>query len=346
MKLKLNLIFLLVVLAVLVIPTGAMAKGLYDDKIITGGTYSLESGETLDGNLIVFGGVVVTAVDSTVKGDTVLMGGTLTIDGVVEGNVVGIGGSVVLGENAVIMEDVIVVAGTLNRDSGAVVEGQVVNGFQIPYSWIALRKIDLPNFPQSDLHISSLWSGLWFFFRTFLWAAIAALIAIFLPNPTDRVSRAIVSQPILSGGVGLLTALVAPIVLLIIAITIILIPISLLGVFILIAAWFFGRVSLGMEVGRRIGNAFHKDWPAAVDAGIGTFALLLVIDGIGSLIPCVGWIVPALVGILGLGGVILTLFGTRSYPPEIIGADARHLSSVESTDISNTPANAGKTDKF
>ena len=328
MKLKLNILVLLVIVAMLVIPGNAMAKGLQDDKIITGGTYTLESGETLDGNLIVFGGVVVTAMDSTVKGDTVLMGGTLTIDGIVEGNVVVIGGSVTLGKNAVIEEDLTVIAGTLNRDSGAVVEGQVVHGFQIPYSWIALRRIDIPNIPQIDFPFSPLWSGLWFFFRTFLWAAVAALVTIFLPNPTDRVSRVIVSQPILSGGVGLLTALVTPVVLLILAITIILIPVSLLGALILFVAWFFGRVSLGMEVGRRIGNAFHKDWPVAVDAGLGTFALVLVTDGIGSLVPCVGWIIPTLVGILGLGGVILTLFGTRAFPPEIPGTEARIPPSV------------------
>jgi hypothetical protein len=144
------------------------------------------------------------------------------------------------------------------------------------------------------------------------------------------------SQPILSGGVGLLTALVAPMILVILAITIILIPVSLVGVLVLGIAWFFGRVALGMEVGRRIGNAFHKDWPVAVDAGLGTFALVLVIDSIGSLIACVGWIVPAMVGILGLGGVILTLFGTRSYPPQNPGSNVTIPATTQSPDVSLT----------
>lgn len=342
MRLKLSFFFLLAIVVVVLIPANAMAKGLQDDKIIMGGTYTLESDETLDGNLIIFGGAAVTAKDSTIKGDTALLGGTLTIDGVVEGNVVVIGGTVTLGKNAVVEEDLTVVAGTFNRDSEAVVQGQIIHGFQIPYSWIALRKIDLSNIPRNDFPFSTLGRGLWFFFRIFLWAAVAALLAIFLPNPIDRVSRAIVSQPILSGGVGLLTALVAPILLLILAFTIILIPISLLGVLILAAAWFFGRVSLGMEVGRRIGNAFHKDWPAPIDAGLGTFALVLVVDGIGSLVPCVGWIIPTLVGILGLGGVILTLFGTRSYPPEIPGSALYIPPSIAPTDTSKPPSNLDK----
>lgn len=316
MKLNLKLLLLVILVAVLFMPGTAMAKGLQDDKVITGGTYTLQSGEILDGNLIIFGGVVTTLMNSTVEGDTVLMGGTLTINGNIAKNVVAIGGIVTLGNTAIIHGDLIVVAGTLNRENGAVVEGQVVNGFQIPRNWIDFRGIDVPDVPQIGSQFTPLWKGLWFFFRTFLWAAVAALIAIFFPNPTDQVARAIASQTILSGGVGLLTAIVAPLVLLILAITIILIPVSLLGILVLGAAWCFGRVSLGMEVGRRIGNAFHKDWPAAVDAGLGTFALVLMVDGIGDLIPCIGWIIPTLVGILGLGGVILTLFGTRSYPPQ------------------------------
>jgi hypothetical protein len=267
------------------------------------------------------------------------MGGTLSIDGIVAGNVVGIGGVVTLGEHAVIEGDLIVIAGELNREDGAVVEGQVVNGFQIPYSWLALRRINVPDIPdvtQVGFPFSPIWSGLWFFFRTFLWAAVAALVVIFVPNPTDRVARAITAQPILSGGVGLLTTIVSPLVLLLLGITIILIPVSLLGALILVVGWFLGRVALGMEVGRRIGNAFHKDWPAAVDAGLGTFTLVLVVDGMGSLIDCVGWIVPALVGIMGLGGVILTLFGTRSYPPHDSGIEIHDTAQIEANDPSRS----------
>ncbi len=199
MKLILKLLLLVILIVVLFIPGTAMAKGLQDDKVITGGSYTLQSGEILDGNLIIFGGVVTTLMNSTVEGDTVLMGGTLTINGNIAKNVVAIGGIVTLGDNAIIHGDLIVVAGTLNRENGAVVEGQVVNGFQIPRNWIDFRGIDVPDVPQTGSLFTPLWKGLWFFFRTFLWAAVAALIAIFFPNPTDRVARAIASQTILSG---------------------------------------------------------------------------------------------------------------------------------------------------
>ena len=61
---------------------------------------------------------------------------------------------------------------------------------------------------------------------------------------------------------------------------------------------------------------FEKDWPLPVAAGVGTFALALVVDSVGTFIYCVGWLVPALIGLFGIGGVILTRFGTQQYPQE------------------------------
>jgi hypothetical protein len=134
----------------------------------------------------------------------------------------------------------------------------------------------------------------------------------------ERVTRAIAGQPILSGGVGLLTVIVAPLLFILLAITLILIPVSLLGLLLLAIAWFFGRIAIGLLVGKRLGATIKQDWPAPLAAGLGTFCLVLVIDGIGTIIPCVGWLVPAVVGLVGLGGVLLTRFATQSYPPPTI----------------------------
>jgi hypothetical protein len=140
---------------------------------------------------------------------------------------------------------------------------------------------------------------------------------MFLPRPTERVARTIVEQPVTAGGVGLLTIIVAPLMLVGMAITLILIPVSLLGVVVLVVAWFFGHIAIGYEVGRRLGIALNQDWPLAVAAGIGTFLVTLISSGIDQLVFCIGWMVPFLVGVLGLGGVILTRFGAQAYPPPV-----------------------------
>ncbi len=314
MKRIFNFIFVIVLLATFALPGPAYAKGFQDDKIVAGGTFILTNGDTLDGNLLIFGGSATLEKGSQVNGDVVLLGGTLNIDGQITGNVVGFGGVVNLGQLAVVEGDLTTLAATLNRDKGSRVEGQVVNGFQTPFHF-EFPGVTVPSAQNVRLSVMPIWSVMWFFFRTFLWAALAVLVVMFLPAATHRTADAIVSQPVLVGGIGLITTVIAPLLLIGIAITIILIPISLVGALAMVVAWFFGRIVIGFEVGRRMAEMLKQDWPVAVAAGIGTFILALVVDGANEVIPCVGWLFPVMVGMLGLGAVILTRFGTQTYPP-------------------------------
>jgi hypothetical protein len=148
----------------------------------------------------------------------------------------------------------------------------------------------------------------------------------------------------MAGGVGLLTVIVTPIILLLLAITCILSPISLLGAMALVVAWVFGRIAIGLEIGNRIAKSFDRDWPIPLAAGVGTFGLALVVDSVGTFIPCVGWLIPTLVGLFGLGGVVLTRFGTQAYPaeeeapfPAELIEDSEPLAIVEQVQESDTP---------
>lgn len=318
---KITIFFVLLVS--FVVPSTAMAKGIYDDKIVAGGTFTLNSGETLDGNLLIFGGAVTLEEESLVEGNVSLMGGTISIDGRVEGDVIGFGGVIRLGEASEVDGDLTALGAVVHRDPGAVVGGQVIKGidgpftFPSPFSFVP----DVPDVPRVpylpdfNVGVNPLWAGLWFFFKTFLWAALAVLVVMFLPNPIERTADAIVAQPVLSGGVGLLTVIVMPILLVILAITIILIPVSFVGGFALGLAWFLGRIAVGYEVGRRLAKTLNKDWAPAVSAGVGMFLLALVVDASGQLIQCIGWIFPTIVAVVGIGGLLLTRFGTQIYPP-------------------------------
>lgn len=337
MKKSILVVFVLVVLAALAIPGTVLAKGLHEDKIVTGGLYTLASGETLDGSLIIFGGVATLETDSRVTGDVVLVGGAVTIDGTVEGDVVGVGGTVTLEDDANLAGNLTTVAATLSRDENAEVAGQVITGIDIPFGFTGFRGIQVPNISDFRPQISPVWNAMWFLFRTFLWAALAALLVIFFPNPTTRTAQAITTQPLLAGGLGLLTAIVAPLLLIAMAVTIIGIPVSLLGSLILVIAWVMGFVAVGLELGLRIGRSFHRDWPLAVAAGIGTFILALVVNSLDALLPCIGWVIPALVGMLAVGGVILTRFGTQTYPP----THGKDLVSAESG-IPSPPHESGE----
>jgi hypothetical protein len=74
-------------------------------------------------------------------------------------------------------------------------------------------------------------------------------------------------------------------------------------------------VAMGLEVGNRLSEATNQEFQPVVAAGLGTLILGLVINGIG-LIPCIGWVVPFLVGIIGTGAVLMTRFGRHEYGVE------------------------------
>lgn len=325
MKSSYKLIFILTLLIALALPGTASARGLASgkaaDQLVLGGSYTLRNGETLNGNLVVLGGNATLEQGSRVNGDLLLFGGNVQAGNEIHGNVAAFGGNLSLENTALVTGNVSYVGGNLDRAPGARIEGQVTNGFRgvtpfvFPFSGVQIGNGS--TFTPVRLFIDLIW----FLFRTFLWAALAVLAIMFLPRNVERVSQAIVQAPVISAGVGLLTAIVAPLALIVLAITILLIPVSLLGALLLVITWAFGLISLGFEVGKRLAHALNQVWAPAAQAGIGTFVLMFIVDGINAVfgrvgfLGCVFWILPFLAGILGLGAVLLTRYGTAFYPP-------------------------------
>lgn len=318
MKHKKTYILLLLTL-ILLWPTTAFAKEPFDDKVVFGGTYTLESGETHDGSLVVFGGAVTIEPDATVNGDVVLIGGTVDVGGTVNGSVVGIGGAVRLEEEAYVNGDLFTLGATLRRAAGARVNGQVINGIDLPATINVPEGVEggdlIPAIPATPPNVTVRTNPfleiIWFFFRIFLYAALAVLLVMFLPKHVDRVRRAALDQPLIAGGAGLLTAILAPLALVAITITIILIPVTILAILLLFVAWFIGWVALGSEVGSRVTNSLKIEMAPAISAGVGTLILFFVFGGLRELIPCLGLVPYILIGFWGLGAVLITRFGTQ-----------------------------------
>jgi hypothetical protein len=319
---------LITVLLALAVPSTAFAKGLSDDQVVFGGQFTLRSGEEMDGNLVVFGGSVELESGSTVDGDVVVFGGIVDADGTITGNVVGIGGPVNLGESAVVEGDVVSVGAPIKRSPGAIVEGEVVDTIQGPFTFSFPGEMQAfpggVQLPVMDMHFNPLVSLVQFILWLFVGTVVATLVVLFVPEHIERVAFTAVSSPLPSLGIGLLTAVLVPpllifmiLLMIILIVTICLLPFALLAViFVAVVAWAFGLIALGYEVGKRLAKGLNRDWAPPLSAGIGTFLLLLVVNGLG-MIPCIGWIFPLLAGMLGLGAVILSRFGTRVYPEYI-----------------------------
>lgn len=305
-------LLLLVLMAMLALPASALAQdGGGNGKVVFGGTYQLKSGETLNGSLAVFGGEATLEAGSTVNGDIALSGGTLSIQGMVNGNVAVLGGTVFIGDTAHVRGDITTLGGSVSRSDKAKIDGSITNG---PSNF----SFNLPNglplvFPNLRINFDPIAQVMWAIFQAVALAAIAVLVAMFLPNPTRRVTETIVREPIVTGGLGLLSVIIVPVVLVLLAITIILIPASLLGILAVIVAVAFGWIAMGLEVGRRMATSlFHQEWTLPVMAGVGTLTLSLV-SNIVSVIPCVGWLVPFVITIVAFGGVLASRFGTQVY---------------------------------
>jgi hypothetical protein len=144
---------------------------------------------------------------------------------------------------------------------------------------------------------------------------LALLVVLFWPEQTARVSAVVTTAPGPALGLGLLTAVAVPVLAVLLGITICLAPISFVGMLLLVAAGVFGWIALGMTVGARLSTALKLyNLSPAVSAALGTGVLTLVMRAI-EWIPCFGWVPPLLLGLIGLGAVLLTRFGTRPYLP-------------------------------
>lgn len=320
-----NLIKILMVMVVLGavllgLPAQVSAQGPTpsdNSPVVFGGDYVLPSGVVID-DLVIFGGNARLEAGSTVSGDVVVFGGNLDANGAVRGNVVTFGGTLRLGDSAVVEGNLSSLGGSTDISPKAVIRGQRVTGvgnmpLRIP------SRVYTPAFWVDFGPGFNLLSAV---FLALILAALAVLIALILPRPTERVAQTIGTQPVISGALGLLTLVVAPALFIVLMITVILIPVGILGVLVFALAVLFGWIALGLEVGKRIADLFKVTWPLAVSAGVGTLIFSLVANLIFALsgewfwtLCCIGIPVFTLIVMVGLGGVLASRFGTQVYNP-------------------------------
>ena len=316
-KTTFKLLTLFILVTLLLVPTGsAYAQGPNPDnggRVIFGSNFTLEKGDTFNGDLVVFGGNVTIEEDTSLNGNLVVIGGTIKSNGETKGDVVVVGGQISLEKSALVTGDVVTIGSQLTRAEGAKIEGEVVNNvapnITFPNGRIPPTAPDapsLPNVPSPNIHINynPFAEVFWIVFWAVIVAAFSMLLTLFWQPQIERTGKAIVSQPLMTGAIGLLSFFVAAILFLTI------IP-PILAAF----AWLFGVVAIGSEVGERFTKALNQTWSPVLTIGFGTFLLMLVGDAIG-LIPCLGGLILFLLGMMGIGGTVMTWFGARQ--PQVL----------------------------
>jgi hypothetical protein len=290
----------------------------HSDRVIFG-DYTLASGDTNQGDLVVIGGNVVIEEGATVMGTLAVIGGGLTINGTVNGDIVSVGGSGEIGDSAYISGSMVSIGSNLSISDDATILGETV--LELDNNSVQIAPIpDIPNpvtppvVPEVTFNTSP---GLEFlrqlFSTSFMVLAIAALgllIGILFPSHLKKTAKSIVNEPVKSGVLGFLTVFVAPIVFVILAITIILLPVSLLAILALGILMLYGWVAVGYEIGLRVSSAAKVNWEPSIIAGLGTL-ILSSIAALVAMIPCIGFLIYPIVTSVGLGGVLISQFGRR-----------------------------------
>jgi hypothetical protein len=165
------------------------------------------------------------------------------------------------------------------------------------------------NPPRIDINFNPFGDIFWAFFWAVALAGFAMLLVLFWQPQLERAGSLIFSQPVQIGAIGLLAFVLG-----------LLFILTIIPPIVLAFAWLFGVVAMGMEVGERLSKSANQTWSAVQKVGLGTFLLVLVGGLVGS-IPCLGGLVEFLMGLLGIGGALMTWFGNRTVfrsilPPE------------------------------
>jgi hypothetical protein len=322
MKVTFKYLTLFVLLALLLVPTtSAHAQGTGTDggRVIFGSNFTVESGDEFNGDLVVFGGNVTIEENADLNGNLVVFGGTIAADGNMNGDVVIIGGQVQLDEHAVVSGDVVTIGGQVQREEGAIVHGEVIHNVtpnvRLPHGRVP-PVLDVPNVPiptQINVGFNPFWEFGGSLVRRCSSPSSGILATLFFQERLDRVSHAIVTQPLMTTSIGLLTI----VVMIIAAFTLILLPIVGLGLIPLAFAWLFGVISMGQEIGDRFARARVRIGRRSLRPGwerscwYSSCGFHPVVEPPAPFMACITWILPALMGLLAIGAVVITRFGTR-----------------------------------
>lgn len=318
-RFMLGLIVLLAAISASACTVSINGEQVFDGRMVADGSFTLPNsrdGNVLNDSLIIFGGSVHLLEDSKIQGDVIVFGGNADINGEITGDLVVFGGIVTLLDEAVIRQDLVSFGSGINRSDGAIVDGQVIVDVPFPEINISPVQINPPNFTNFDPFSGNgyrygLASVVSYFFNTFAFTALAILIVLFLPKQIEKTADTTIDQPVAAGGLGCLTMLLVPIAAVLMLFTVILIPVSFVGLFLLGIGLVFGWVTVGLVVGRRLGEALDREWTPIVEAGVGTLVVSLVSGGIGFIQP-LGVLIWIAISSVGLGAVVISRFGTQS----------------------------------
>ena len=321
------------VVIVLVVTTGVAAA----QETRTGGTIIVAEGETVEDDLTVMGGTIV--VDGTVEGDLSAFGGNVVVGetGTVTGNVDGasgnvriegnVGGTVNVAAGNLFVGPDAVIDGDLNAGAGSIdLAGTIGGGVEVGTETLVLRETaviegDLRYGAEEFVDEGGTVEGevvqtdqrfdpvptppgwLLTVYGFFVNLLLGAVLLLVFPATSNEIATQARSEPIYAGAIGLLVLVAVPILLVLLVLTLIGIPLAVVGAILfallLWIASIYGRFAVGSWLLSY--TEIDNRWLALL---VGLLAVGLV-----ELVPFLGGLLTFLVLLLGLGALALVTRG-------------------------------------
>jgi hypothetical protein len=295
---------LLIVLTALAVIVAAAAPRLAAQTFSIKNDVTVASGETQK-NVFTLGGNAV--VDGRVIESVVAVGGSITISGEVGQAVVGLGSRVVIKSTAVISGDIAAIGGTLEKEPGCTIKGDTVYIQSSEIGDRLFRQGIVPGLFSLSLMPFMLVLKLVIFTG---WLVAGLIGAGLFPKPIASAASEIRSSFWSVFGVGILAVIVFTGLLIFSA----LLSIILIGIPVFLAllvtgfvVWVFGRLAVFYFFGDSLLRALGGQKSPA----IGAVLLGLVVVSLVAFLPLFGFLVTAVLNIIGWGVVIRTKFGTK-----------------------------------
>jgi hypothetical protein len=276
-------------------------QSVYQGVIILDGEQRFD--RPIEGDLLMLKGSVELGPKADLTGSAYVLGGLLRIAGRVEGDVLVFDGRLEMAAGSQVGGDVRMGSGAIERAPDAQVGGSLTEGLPLP-----LPESMLGGSPSLSERFPSMIR------QAILFAVLGLILQKFLPRPVERIERAVRQYPLMSGAVGILSGIVSLVLLVQMAFTVVLLPVTMFGMLLLFCAGAYGLIALGVRWGREIGTRIEPRAPLPLLAALGSAGVSLLLDLL-NLLPYAGGALSALMLATGFGAVLLTRFGWVSYQP-------------------------------
>lgn len=290
--------FTLLVAAAIGLPASSAAQEI----VRIGQDLTLGAGDTIREGVVILGNA---RIDGRVAGDMVVVLGVVQLSSTatIDGDLVVVGGGSVISSGAQVQGDLVVVVGTYDAPADFVPGGEHVvigrgslGGRLDPLvPWLTRGLLwGRPIVPD----LGWVWNVVGIFFL------VSLVLNLAFDRPIRACAETLVERPMSTLAVGLLVMLLAGPVCLLLAVSVVGLPVVPFAFCALLLAWVVGKVAVARGIGMTI---VHQTAPESRIQALRSFVIGFSVVCVAYMVPVLGLAAWAIGGVFGLGAAMLSI---------------------------------------